>query len=144
MNHAFKAAPEQRLGEKSTQFIVNAKALDIMTGVYEFAQSEKTDDKEKIVVSPTSWKIKFDGKLWSEPEDPIHIDESDPLEESKEVPVEYTFEKRVVATAQVCVEIHEIEENSKFLVSCRRKAGSNIAFMKTFDALKEKFSEEME
>ena len=37
MNHTFKAAPEQRLGEKSTQFIVNAKALDIMTGVYEFA-----------------------------------------------------------------------------------------------------------
>ena len=71
MSHAFKAAPEQRLGEKSTQFLVNAKALDIMTGIYKFSQSEKTDKAEKVVVSTNSWKIKFDGKLWSEAEEPI-------------------------------------------------------------------------
>ena len=60
------------------------------------------------------------------------------------MPVEYTFEPRVVATAQVAVEIHEIEEGSKYLVSCTRKAGSNMAFMKTFDSLQQKFSEEIE
>jgi len=50
----------------------------------------------------------------------------------------------VLATALVSVEIHEIEEGSKYLVSCTRKAGSNMAFMKTFDALQQKFSEDIE
>jgi len=37
-----------------------------MTGIYEFAQSEKTDKTEKVKISEKNWKIKFDGKLWSE------------------------------------------------------------------------------
>lgn len=68
MSHAFKPQTQGRLGEKSTQFLVNAKALDIMQGVYEFAQSE-SQQGDKVEVSNKSWKIKFDGKLWSEPEE---------------------------------------------------------------------------
>lgn len=59
MNHSFKPAINQRIGEKSTQFLVNAKALDIMPVLYDLI---KTQD-EKAVISGKSWKFKFEGKL---------------------------------------------------------------------------------
>jgi hypothetical protein len=34
----------------------------------------------------------------------------------------------VLASALIAVELHEIEEGSKYLVAFTRKAGSNLAF----------------
>jgi len=45
----------------------------------------------------------------------------------------------VLASAQVSVELHEIEDGSKYLVSFTRKSGSNIAFQNTYDTLHEQF-----
>jgi len=57
-----------------------------MSGLYELAKDEVGKD-EKVIVSNKSFKLKFDAKLWSSQEDPIIIDNSDPLEETKEEPV---------------------------------------------------------
>lgn len=62
MNHSFKEHVQQRLGEKSTQFIVNSKPLDIMPVLYEMI---KAQDKN-LTVSEKSWKLKFEGKLMQE------------------------------------------------------------------------------
>lgn len=47
----------------------------------------------------------------------------------------------VLATAQIAVELHEIEDGSKYLVSFTRKAGSNLAFHNTYDKMHQQFSE---
>lgn len=59
MNHSFKPPVEQRIGEKSTQFVVNAKPLDIMPILYDMI---KAKDKN-ITVSEKSWKFRFEGKM---------------------------------------------------------------------------------
>jgi len=62
MNHSFKPVVAQRLGEKTTQFVVNARPLDIMPVLYDLI---KAKDKN-VTVSEKSWKFKFEGKLMQE------------------------------------------------------------------------------
>jgi len=47
----------------------------------------------------------------------------------------------VLATALISVELHELEEGSKYLVSFNRKAGSNLAYQKMYDELHKEFTE---
>ena len=50
----------------------------------------------------------------------------------------------MLATALVSVELHELEEGSKYLVSFNRKAGSNLAFQKVYEDLHKDFNEQVE
>lgn len=140
-SHSFKPAVQQRIGEKSTQFMVNAKSLEVMTALYDLVKAEDPN----ATVSNKSWKIKFEGKQMSEPiKEEDFIIEQDPDEETKEEPVKVNTEPVVLASAQIAVELHEIEDGSKYLVSFTRKAGSNLAFHNTYDKMHQQFSELVE
>ena len=47
----------------------------------------------------------------------------------------------MLATALIGVELHELEEGSKYLISFTRKAGSNLAHQKIFDELQKEFTD---
>lgn len=47
----------------------------------------------------------------------------------------------MLATALIAVELHELEEGSKYLISFNRKAGSNLAHQKMFDELHKEFTD---
>lgn len=71
-SHSFKPAVQQRIGEKSTQFTVNAKSLEVMTALYDLVKAQDPN----VTVSNKSWKLKFEGKEMSDPskEEPIVIE----------------------------------------------------------------------
>lgn len=69
--HTFRSAVQQRLGEKSTQFLVNAKALDIMPVLLDLIKAED----EKVTISDKSWKFKYEGKLMSVPSTEVEEEE---------------------------------------------------------------------
>ena len=135
--HAFKPVVQQPAGQKPTQFLVNSDALDIMALLYELI--EKKD--QELVVSDTEYKFKFEGKIMQKPMEP-DSDDDDDAEEGKVVQ-----EPQVLAKAQIDVNLHEVKQGEKYMVSFTRKEGSNIAFRKAYDEVYESFvskvSEEM-
>ena len=50
----------------------------------------------------------------------------------------------VLATALIAVELHELEEGSKYLISFTRKAGSNLAFQKVYEGMHKEFEEQVD
>ena len=44
----------------------------------------------------------------------------------------------------IAVELHELEEGSKYLISFTRKAGSNLAHQKIYEELHKEFTETVE
>ena len=71
MNHSFKPAVKQKVDVKTTQFLVNAKPLDIMPVLLDLIMEQD----EKVVISDKSWKFKFEGKP-----DPTTSFDSEPKE----------------------------------------------------------------
>ena len=91
----------------------------------------KTKDKG-LTVSDKSWKLKFEGKLMQEQNEEEEEVKQEPDEETKQEPVEQDIAPVVLASAFIAVELHELEENSKYLISFNRKAGSNMAHQKIY------------
>ena len=103
MKRKFRPVVEQAAGQKSTQFLVNSNALNIMPILYEIIKEKDG----QVVVSDDYWKFKFTGNIMEEPLPEDEEIKAVLAEESKEEQADQKVEAKIVASAQISVELHE-------------------------------------